>query len=93
VANHIHGKEEGNRMSSQPIGMINRNFANYKTKWSTPGSHNFSEKVSTGQASLSIHTRVNVSHCHNCLNHLEKSAVVAAHCILLDNASILAKKY
>jgi hypothetical protein len=92
VTNHIHESRGGDRMPSQPIGMKYRNYENQETKWSIPGPQYFSEKVYTGQISLSTDNRVNESHCHICLNQLAISGVVVGHCIPHNNASILAKK-
>jgi hypothetical protein len=56
--------------------MMNRNCDNQETEWYNPGLQYISEKVYTGQTSLSIDHTVNESHCHTCLNQLEQSVVV-----------------
>ena len=81
---HIREGGGGDRTPPQPTGMMNRKCENQKTKWSIPGPQYISEKVYTGQTSLSIDDRVNKSQCHTCLNQQEKSVVVG-HCILLNN--------
>ena len=75
-SHHIHESGGGDRTPSQPTGMMNRKCDNQETEWYNPGPQYVSEKVYTGQTSLSIDGTVNESHCHTCLNQLEQSVVV-----------------